>query len=593
MIARAVCLAALALALLPGTASAHALLERTAPERGAALESPPDQMAFFFSEPVEASFGAVRIFDAEGEQVESGEITRPEGRSDAVAVSVDARLPDGTYTATYRVISADSHPVSGGFVFTVGKPGAGPAETVSELLDDTDAGARTSVAYWAARWLGYAAIGLGVGLLAFLLLIWWPVLRRHGGGGEEWTRATVSFARRARALLLVAALTGLVTSTAAVVLQAATAGGTSFWAALDSDSVKEVLDTRFGLLTGLRAVAWALIIAIVLMPRTSLSPRVREVRLGATGAIISEGRPALAVAALCVPAAFLLASPGLAGHASTQDPTWVLLPANLVHITAVSVWSGGLAALAVALPAATRPLQAADKSRLLAGTLLRFSPLALGCVIALVAGGVIQAIVYVGPLSDLLETAFGRAVLIKATLLLGLVALGAVNRQRLVPALRRLADRGEQPGRAGLLLRRALRAEVALIVVVLGVTAALVSYAPPSGAAAGPVSGSIEIGSARLDYTVDPAEVGRNEMHLYLFDAADGTQFTQARDFQVQLVLEDKDIGPLEAELQRAGPGHFVARSAPFGVTGDWSVLVRMRVSRFEEARGSLEVPIG
>ncbi len=140
MIRRALILAVPLLALLPGSAGAHALLERTEPERGAGLQSPPNEVAFFFSEPVEASFGAVRVFEANGDQVETGEIVRPEGKSDAVAVELPSDLADGTYTATYRVISADSHPVSGGFVFSVGDPGAGPAESVSELLDQSDVG---------------------------------------------------------------------------------------------------------------------------------------------------------------------------------------------------------------------------------------------------------------------------------------------------------------------------------------------------------------------------------------------------------------------------------------------------------------------
>ena len=63
----------------------------------------------------------------------------------------------------------------------------------------------------------------------------------------------------------------------------------------------------------------------------------------------------------------------------------------------MSVWIGGLVLLAFALPAATRALTAMpDRTRLLAGTLARFSPIAFGAVIALVTTGVIQAIVHVG-----------------------------------------------------------------------------------------------------------------------------------------------------------------------------------------------------
>ncbi len=294
-----------------------------------------------------------------------------------------------------------------------------------------------------------------------------------------------------------------------------------------------------------------------------------------------------------LPAAFLVIAPALSGHASTQDPGWLLVASNAIHVSSMSIWFGGLALLLLAIPSATRLLEPPQRTRLLAAVLIRFSPLALGCVLALAATGVIQALVYIDPLSGLTETAFGRAVLIKIALLLALVALGAVNRQRLLPALRRAADGGESPGHTGVLFRRTMRAEVGLIVVVLGVAAALVSYPPPSEAGQGPVSGSTELGPATLDYTVDPAEPGSNEMHLYLFDAEDGSQYRAARDFRVELELTDKDIGPIQVDLEPSGPGHYVAPSAPFGVEGEWTVLVRMRVSRFEEARASVEVPIG
>ncbi len=576
MTARIACLVCLIVAVAaPEAAQAHALLERTVPERGAALDSPPREVAFYFNEPVEASFGAIRVYDSVGDAVETGELTRPEDRSDAVGVPIEGELGDGTYTATYRVVSADSHPVSGGVVFSVGRAGAAPAESVSELLDDSDAGGITSVAYWAARWIGYVAIGVAIGALGFIAV--WGVAMRRSRGEREWREAAAALGTRMRALLLGAALAGIAASAAAVVLQGATAGGTSFWSALDSGVVSDVLDTRFGLLTGLRIVAWALLASVVV--GTGFPP-------------VARGRP-IALAALGVAAAFLVASPALVGHAATQEPTWVLLPADIVHVTAMSLWLGGLVALVVALPAATAVLERPERSRLLAAVLLVFSPLALACVVALVVGGTIQAIVYVGPLSDFVETAFGRAVLIKIALLLGLIGLGALNRRRSLPALREIAERREPPGHPGRVLRRTVQAEVALIVVVLGVAAALVSYPPPSQANAGPASGSEPLGDATLEYTVDPAEPGRNELHLYLFDADDGTQFTAAREISVVLELPAKQIGPIEVELRRAGPGHYVAQSAPFGVSGDWLVDVAMRTSRFQQDETEFEVPIG
>lgn len=96
-----------------------------------------------------------------------------------------------------------------------------------------------------------------------------------------------------------------------------------------------------------------------------------------------------------------------------------------------------------------------------------------------------------------------------------------------MPRLRRIAAGGEAPGRAGLILRRALRLEVALVVVVLGVTAVLAGYPPATASQSGPFSASASLGPAALEITVDPARAGPNQIHLYLFDARSGAQFTR------------------------------------------------------------------
>jgi copper transport protein len=246
----------------------------------------------------------------------------------------------------------------------------------------------------------------------------------------------------------------------------------------------------------------------------------------------------------------------------------------------------------VVVPSATRRLEPADRSRLLAAVLVRFSPLALVCVIALMATGVTQALIHMGGLSPLFDTPFGRAVLIKFVLLLALVALGAVNRQRVVPALRRLSEGRQPPGSAGRLLRRTLRAEVALVLVVLGVTSALVSYAPPSSASSGPFSTTTRMGPIELQMTLDPARVGANELHVYLFDARTGAPYTKTKEFTVQASLPGKGIGPLDATMHKAGPGHYLADAVQLSPGGEWRLTVTDRVSDFDEYTKTLKVRI-
>ena len=575
------------------TAQAHAVLERTTPSQGATLRSQPASVAFYFDESVEASFGAVRVVDANGQDVQTGEVFRPQDHSDAVAIGLRPDLPDGSYTATYRVLSADSHPVAGGFVFSIGEPTAGGGESVSAVLDQGGSGGATSVAFWADRWLGYLAIGLGVGALLFGVLVGRPALAAVAGAGSDWTEAVGGLARRLRRLIAASIAVGLAASLLALPLEVANVSGVSFWSALDPELIGEITSTRFGTVLLARAAAWALLgVVLAVVVSTQAAPLLRRVQLGATGVVPTARVPALALVAAGVPAAFLVLSPALAGHATTQSPEALLLPSDVIHVAAMTLWLGGLASLVIALPAATRALATADRTRLLLASLSRFSPLALGAVIALGVTGTIQAVIEVGSVPALVDTGFGRAVLAKIVLLSILIGLGAANRRRLLPALARLAAGSESPGRIGVALRRNLRVETVLIGVVLAVTAVLVGYAPANQSTAGPVSGQTTIGPAVLEYTVDPARVGANRVHLYLFDADDGTQYTQARALDLSASEPEREIGPLAIDLRKAGPGHYVAPEAQLGAPGDWQLKLTMRTSRFAQSEARLEVPV-
>jgi copper transport protein len=563
---KALLIACVALLAMPAGASAHAVLEASEPARGETLERTPDRVVFEFSEPVEASFGALRVFDSAGAQVHSGEVFRPDGDSKQIAVRLDSDLPDGTYIATYRVVSADSHPISGGSIFSIGAA-TGTDKTVGELLEQDEVGKVTSTTFGVVRGLRYAAIAVLVGGLAFMFFMWPPAA------------GASLLVPRARRFLAVVALGGFLVSAAGIVLQGATAAGTSFWSALDPDVVGEVLKTRFGTVWCLDLAAWAVAIAVLLAPGFAFR---REWR----------GRNAFYLALLAVASAFLVLSPSLSGHAISQSPRGVLIPANALHVAAMSVWVGGLAALLFLVPVATRQLPGGARSQLLAGALLRFSPVALVCVSVVLLTGAVQGYVHIRELDNLVETAFGRAVLIKAILIVPLIGLGAWNRRRGIPGVQRAAETGETPGAAGIAIRRVLRFEVAVFVAVLGVTAALVSYAPATARDAGPFSTTESMGPLEVQLTVDPAEAGRNEMHIYLFETSTGAQFDKTKEMRVALELPSKEIGPLAPEVEKTGPGHYTVPAADFVPGGDWTVALSARVSEFDEYTAEVEVPI-
>ena len=578
---------------------------RPCPSAGPSSTSRPPRSAFRFDEPVEASFGALRVFDSTGQEVQTGKAFHPQGKGEEIAVKLKPGLGDGTYTATYRVVSADGHPVSSGYVFTVGEASA-PAESLDQLLAaGGGTGSITDTALGVARAVQYAAIALGLGALIFFAFCW----RRAGVTSR-------AFSRRLERILLAAALAGLLSAVAALVLQGAVGEGGSFWAAADPGTVGEVLGTRFGRAWGAGALLW--IVTLVVLATRPLRPR-GETPAAPEGALAPSGgtssaapsggvavrtapvalpatsAPAVStarLAALAVPLGLLALLPSFGGHTSVQSPVAVLLPANILHVLAMSAWLGGVAVLVLALRSATSELAPEQRTPLLATVVGRFSRLASVALPVLLLSGVVQAIVEVNSVSALLDSAFGRAVLIKVMLALGIIALGYINRQEHLPQLRQAAAEHTAPGKAGVLLRRTLRFELALGLAALAATGALSSYAPSVAESSGPYATTANLGPARLEVTVDPAKVGPNQLHLYLFDRRSGAAFEATKELRVTAALPGKGIAPITLNPHVAGPGHYVVDGASLSVAGDWTIAVTDRVSDFDEYETKFTVPI-
>jgi copper transport protein len=210
----------------------------------------------------------------------------------------------------------------------------------------------------------------------------------------------------------------------------------------------------------------------------------------------------------------------------------------------------------------------------------------------LLATGLVQSYIEIRHLSLIVDTPFGRAALIKFCLLLALIGLGWLQRRRTLPRLAQAAAAGETPGGAGVVVRRTLRAELALVVVVFAVTGALASYAPAIARVSGPVAVTKNIGPEQLQLTVDPATAGPNEMHLYLLDPKTGAQFSGVKQLTVQATQTEKGIGPLDLQAQQSGPGHYTILGAPLNAPGTWRLDVTMRVSEFDEFTTSATVDI-
>lgn len=541
---------ALALAAAwPGQALAHAVLEHTTPHQSSSVTETPSNVQLDFNEPVEVSFGAVRVFDERGERVDTGKIAYPSGHQRSVTVALRDGLGRGVYTATYRVVSADGHPVSGGFAFGVGEQATAERDTpqVADLLARSSAGPAVEGVYGLVRGLHYAALLLLVGAVFFRLLIW------PGDAQRPWPGRT----------LLIASVVGLLCSLAGIALQGALGAGVSLGGMLNSQVLESSLDTRTGHAWLLRSVIWVLLVIFVALYR---GMRLRREAV-----------------ALAVPVAALVGTLPYAGHADTQSPKAVLIPADVLHVLAAGTWFGGLVLLLVAFwPRGGAPLEGA------ASATARFSYLALPAMAVLATAGSVQAWFYLGSIGGFFDSPYGWALVAKIALVVGIIGLAAANRRRTA----HLADSPVDADQSATSLRSAMRTEALLAVLVLGATATLVRAAPPATVNNGPVVRELDLGAIRLQMDIEPAKVGPNDYHLYLFDRRTGAQIDRVEELKVTLVQRDKNIGPIKLAIPRKGPAHYELRNSTLGVAGTWEATVTARVSAFDEYTAKLRFEV-
>ena len=233
-------------------AAAHAALVSSTPAPQARLSEPPTEIVLTFDEPVEATLGGIRLYDATEQRIAVGEARRVPGDDTQLRAPIEEDLADGLFVVTWRATSEDGHPVSGAFTFQVGT--AAPADTsglIARLLagegDDSAVGALLAV----ARFVGYVGLALLVGGFAFLALAWPAGAPRPGARRMLWLGWG----------LAVAGALGM------FVLQGPYATAGSLGAALDTGLWRDVAETRTGRAGLVRLAAAAAAVVLVVLVR--------------------------------------------------------------------------------------------------------------------------------------------------------------------------------------------------------------------------------------------------------------------------------------------------------------------------------------
>jgi copper transport protein len=536
---------------MPAAASAHAYLVKTVPAQNALLNRAPAQVALTYDEAVEPRFAIVSVTDAQGRQLTTASVSRSPANPDTLVVPLETHLPQGWYLVYWRAISVDGHPVQGYYTFGIGPaPGVPPQFRAPDYTQSA-----TTPDVVAGRWLAFLSVMTAVGLFVLRIAIVRPLVRRVGG--TSLRALSVAFAIAA-AVALVAVPVYLDVATSIDSLRSAFAVGALVPLFRVTAFGRAWLDLELCFALFCVAAAVALRLDRPERERRSLA------ELFATGG------------ALLAAAAVLLV-PGLAGHAAQTAPRGVSLLLDWVHLAAGSVWLGGLIGLLVLAAALPSGLRLAG----LAVCVPRFSNVALGSVLLLLASGIGATVVHMPLLAALWQTSYGVAILVKIGLLAAALALAAVNLLRTKPRLvagRVSAELGEPAAR---LLRRAIGGEAAILAGAVLAAAILSSLAPPPPALAalssklatvgpGRVSTVVRASGYTLQVLVSPNRVGEVDSFGLRITRADRP--VRGADVTLSFGMLEMDMGNLEYQLVETSPGLYTRRAPALVMAGRWSL---------------------
>jgi copper transport protein len=405
-----------------------------------------------------------------------------------------------------------------------------------------------------------------------------------------------AFYRRWRTLVLGSWFATLVATVVSFVLQGSVAGDMPLGQAVSPDVLSEVAGTRYGRIS---LVKLALLLSLAglwtaaarrreLPARPPLSGRTS---LGA--AAVRPSPPRWLVVAGGVIVAALLLTPGLSGHAGTTDPVAINLVADFGHVAASAAWIGGLAVLLLAAFPATKSLGDRDRLTTMGPVVSRFSDAAAVAVAVIVATGVYRSWIEVRALRGLVDATYGRVLLVKLAAFLPLLALGAVNNRITKPRIVKAVADGESSTPSLGRLRKLVGFETAIAVVVLALTAFLINL-PPARVAAGvegPFTKNITLGEHTYSLLVTPNTVGSNEIHVAPADSS-MSMMSDIKEMRMLFRMPEEDIGPLVAKAESMGGHGFMVSGHQLSVPGDWTLEIVARISRFDEVRSEVTVPV-
>jgi len=419
---RALVLAVLVALAAPAAAFGHASIRDSKPASSERLAQPPTRVEVDFDQAVKVFPNGIRVYDTSGRQFARNAHSASGGHS--IVAGLATRLPEGAYTVRWQALSGDGHVVSGVYTFGVRVVAPEPTQAYGASGPTTTENV--------LRWLYFLCLALTIGGIAFRLV----VLPREVPPSLErvfWT------------FTLIGPIAAIQIGILAFLVRAQDALQLPFGRFLYGDLSPFAGDTRFGEAFVVMTLGFAVVTALVFL------------------GWLTERRRAFLSPALVLSLG-LAAGLSLSGHSAVDPPAskWSEL-ADWVHLSAASLWAGGVVMLLVVF--LTSP-------GLRQQSFVRFARLAPPLIALLLAAGIYLSVLRLPQLDDLWTTGYGHVLIVKLSLVAVALLWGAFHHFVVEPRL----GRPDVAGR----VRGSLAGETAVGLAVLLVAAFLVNSKPPT-----------------------------------------------------------------------------------------------------------------
>ena len=514
--------------------AAHAQLDTSSPAPSAVLESAPSEVRLDFNEPVTPVARSIEIYNQEGQRIVLGEaLVSPDDPSVLIAGDVP-EIPEGLYVVAWRAVSDDGHAVEGAYSFQIGAsaPIVATSDLITNVLSGQDGPRGLSWLMGIAKFLGFLGLCLVLGCLAML------------AGGSITSRRVITFIGIGWVFSVIGALALFVAQGPYTIAgQWSDLFSTSLWSDVYATRLGKALVIRELLLLSLLVLLWSL-------------------RGQFERSLTSWWRSTTALVGVGIVLTF-----SASGHPSASSLSGVAVLVDALHLSSVVLWVGGLIVLACG--GVVRSVGAEV-------VVNRFSRISTFVIPIAVLTGLWQTWHLVPALSDITQTKWGQALLVKSCLVVAAVTLGAFARW--------LIRRGE-----GVTIHRLIVVEGMIAVFVLGVTAGMLSQSPEVTAANAVFSTQLVEGDMIVGVAVTPGRVGNNEIHVTV--TTPSGSLSPVENLTMRLTLPGSEVPTITAAITELGPNHFVGALSIL-TPGTWTLEILIQPDPSSSIRVTTEVPV-